>query len=137
MTLTCRVCGVCGVWRGQFACDFIIYNSKSARSRLARNILGVHRTALELLPHYARLAAIMERALPGFVTPIINKLAVRGRVSMVAVVVVGGLGWKCALTRRWLGCVAGCSRRTFAVCSSTTRTATWKPRTRLCASSAS
>ena len=61
----------------KFACDFIIYNSKSARNRLARTILGVHRTALELLPHYSRLVAIMERALPGFAGAIVNALWVR------------------------------------------------------------
>ncbi|CAI6011271.1 unnamed protein product [Closterium sp. NIES-65] len=43
----------------QLAVDFCYVNSKASRRRLVRALFAVHRTALQLLPYHARLAATL------------------------------------------------------------------------------
>jgi len=49
-------------------------SSKTSRKRLTKALFQVPRTRLDLLPHYSRIAAVMDRIYPDVVTPLATDL---------------------------------------------------------------
>ncbi|KAJ3180123.1 hypothetical protein HDU85_004126 [Gaertneriomyces sp. JEL0708] len=58
----------------QIAVDFAFLNSKAARGKLVRTLLGVSRQRLDLLPYYARLIATLVPYMPDVGTNIVDAL---------------------------------------------------------------